>query len=80
MNVEYYLICILSYQPIPLDLISFDARSQYADVSGGYSLLTACSPENSGIMEGRFADEPLYQFYAVGIVEVSHSRCEVCAT
>jgi hypothetical protein len=48
-----------------------DARSQHTDFSGGDSPLTAGSPENSGVVERRFADEPLYQFYTAGVVEVS---------
>jgi len=46
-----------------------DTRSQYADVSGGDSPLTAGSPENSGVIERWFADEPLYQFYTAAVVE-----------
>jgi neuronal guanine nucleotide exchange factor len=46
-----------------------DARSQRADLSGGDSPLTAGSPENSGVIERRFADEPLYQFYTAAVVE-----------
>jgi hypothetical protein len=38
--------------------------------------LTAGSPENSGVVERRFADEPLYQFYTAGVVEVSYIKCE----
>jgi hypothetical protein len=37
--------------------------------------MTAGSPENSGVVERRFADEPLYQFYTASVVEVSCSRC-----
>jgi hypothetical protein len=32
--------------------------------------MTAGSPENSGVVERRFADEPLYQFYTAAVVEV----------
>ncbi|KAJ4431135.1 hypothetical protein ANN_19730 [Periplaneta americana] len=46
-----------------------DARSQHTDLSGGDSPLTAGSPENSGVVERRFADEPLYQFYTAAVVE-----------
>jgi hypothetical protein len=53
-----------------------DARSQHTDFSGGDSPLTAGSPENSGVVERRFADEPLYQFYTAGVVEVSYIKCE----
>jgi len=49
-------------------------------VSGGDSPLTAGSPENSGVIERWFADEPLYQFYTAAVVEVSRSRCEACTT
>jgi hypothetical protein len=38
--------------------------------------LTAGSPENSGAAERRFADEPLYQFYTAGVVEVSYIKHE----
>ena len=32
--------------------------------------MSATSPENSGVAERRFADEPLYQFYNASVVEV----------
>jgi len=69
--VEYCHICVWC---------DADARSQRADLSGGDSPLTAGSPENSGFIERRFADEPLYQFYTAAVVEVSYSRCEACTT
>ncbi|PSN52299.1 hypothetical protein C0J52_08549 [Blattella germanica] len=46
-----------------------DARSQQTDLSGGDSSVSATSPENSGVVERRFADEPLYQFYNASLVE-----------
>ena len=49
-------------------------------MSGGDSPLTAGSPENSGVIERRFADEPLYQFYTAAVVEVSYSIYKACAT
>jgi hypothetical protein len=61
-------------------LCDTDTRSQFADVSGGDSPLTAGSPENSGVIERRFADEPLYQFYTAAVVEVRHSRREARTT
>ena len=57
-----------------------DAQSQHAYVSEGDSPLTAGSPQNSAVIERRFADEPLYQFYTETVVEVSYSRCEACTT
>lgn len=61
----------ISFTPVRhLFIYGADTRSQHTDLSGGDSPLTAGSPENSGVAERRFADEPLYQFYTAAVVEV----------
>ena len=49
-------------------------------LSGADLPLTTGSPENSGVIEMEFADEPLYQYYTAAVVEVSYSIYKACAT
>lgn len=75
MLVTFKYRCTV-YSFIHLFVCGADARSQHTDLSGGDSPLTVGSLENSGVVERRFAGEPLYQFYTAAVVEVSCITCE----